>query len=296
MNTKTQPRFLITGSSGLLGSAITSILDTQGISWTALHHGEEGWDPESGVFDPKHLEGITGVIHLAGEGIAAGRWTDNQKQKIHDSRVKGTRALAEGMAAADQKPAVLITASATGFYGNRGDEICTESSQPGQGFLTEVVKDWESAADPARDAGIRVVHLRLGIVLSAKGGALKKMLPPFKFGLGGRLGDGQMWMSWIHLQDAARAFVTAATKDSFTGIYNLVAPHPVQNSDFTTALGNALKRPTVFPVPAFMIKLLLGEMGESLLLASTRVLPEKLKASEFEFTYPKIDEALKDLL
>ena len=296
MNSKAKTKLLITGSSGLLGSAITDLLDKQGTEWTALHHGEEGWDPEAGVFDPGHLEGITGVIHLAGESIASGRWTESRKEKIADSRIKGTRALAEGMAAVDNRPDFLICASATGFYGERGDEECTEHSAPGEGFLPEVVQEWESAADPAREAGVRVAHLRLGVVLSPEGGALKKMLPPFKLCLGGRLGNGEMWMSWVHLDDAADAFTKAALDETTTGAYNLVSPNPVRNSDFTKALGSALHRPTPFPLPAFMIRLLFGEMGESLLLTSTRVLPEQLKASGFEFTYPNIDLALENLL
>lgn len=296
MNDNAQPHFLITGASGLLGSAITRILDDQGISWKALRHGQEGWDPEAGVFDPSHLQDVTGVIHLAGENIAAGRWKEEQKRRIRDSRVKGTRALAEAIASVDVPPEFLVCASATGFYGDCGDETCSEESSAGEGFLPEVVQAWEAAADPAREAGVRVVHLRLGIVLSPQGGALKKMLPPFKAGVGGRLGDGQMWMSWVHLGDAAQAFVSAATETSFSGRYNLVAPHPVRNTEFTGALGRVLKRPTVLPVPAFAIKVLFGEMGETLLLASTKVVPERLQEQGFHFDFETVEPALGDLL
>jgi uncharacterized protein (TIGR01777 family) len=293
---KPKAKILITGSSGLLGSAITARLDEQGISWKALHHGEPGWDPENGVFDPAHLEGIDGVIHLAGENIAAGRWTETQKQKIADSRINGTRALAEGIAGMEKTPAFLICASATGYYGDRGEEECSETSPPADGFLSEVVQGWESAADPARSAGVRVVHLRLGIVLSPEGGALKKMLPPFKFGLGGRLGDGRMWMSWVHLEDAARAFVESAMNEDMSGIHNLVSPHPVRNVEFTQTLASALHRPAVLPAPAFMIRLLLGEMGDALLLSSTRVRPQALQQAGFTFRYPTLEGALTDLL
>jgi uncharacterized protein (TIGR01777 family) len=296
MNSKAQSRFLITGSSGLLGSAITHRLDEQHIAWTALHHGQEGWNPEAGECDASLLEGVTGIIHLAGENIAAGRWSEEQKRKIKDSRVKGTRALASAIASLETKPDFLVCASATGFYGDRGEETCSETSPPGEGFLPEVVKGWESAADPAREAGVRVVHLRLGIILSPEGGALKKMLPPFTLGLGGRLGNGRMWMSWIHLQDAANAFFQAAMDSSFTGTYNLVAPQSVRNVDFTKQLGNALHRPTVFPVPKLIIKTLFGEMGETLLLASTRVKPARLQEEGFEFEYPEIRKAFEDIL
>jgi uncharacterized protein (TIGR01777 family) len=291
-----QPRFLLTGASGLLGSEITRLLDAENIPWNALRHGEPGWDAEAGQFDPSHLEGITGVIHLAGENIASGRWTEDRKQNIRDSRVEGTRAIAEAMAMAETKPDFFICASATGFYGDRGDELLDESSAPGEGFLPEVVSGWEKAADPAREAGIRVVHLRLGIVLSPDGGALKKMLPPFRMGLGGPLGDGRMWMSWVHLSDAASAFVRSARDQKMKGVYNLVAPESVQNETFTRCLSDAIHRPAFFRVPSAIIRLLFGEMGTTLLLSSTRVMPERLLKEGFVFQYPKVDSALNHLL
>ena len=296
MSTQAQPCILLTGASGLLGSAITSLLDKRGLPWRALRHGTPGWDPENGLLDPGHLEGVTGVIHLAGENIAAGKWTPSQKSRIRDSRRNGTRALSEAMAAAETKPAFLICASATGYYGDRGDEVCTEASAPGSGFLPDVVCDWESAADPAREAGIRVLHFRLGIVLALQGGALKKMLLPFKLGLGGQLGDGSMWMSWVHIADAARAFVHATEHSELSGCYNLVSPHPVQNHAFAKSLGQALRRPALFPAPAGLIKLLVGEMGEALLLSSTRALPERLQEAGFDFIHPSLPSALQNLL
>ena len=291
-----QPRFLITGASGLLGSAITRLLDEQKIAWTALRHGEPGWDPAAGVFSPHHLEGITGVIHLAGENIASGRWTTDRKQRIKDSRVKGTLAIAKAIAGREQKPEVFLCASATGFFGNRGEEVLDEHSAHGEGFLPEIVTAWEQATKPASDAGVRVVCLRLGIILAREGGALKKMLPPFRMGAGGPLGNGRMWMSWIHVEDAATAFVQAATSSEFDGAYNLVSPAPVRNKDFSHALGRALRRPAILPLPAFMIRLMFGEMGETLLLASTRVLPRRLDEHAFAFQHPELDSALEHLL
>jgi len=284
---------LITGASGLLGTAITSRLDHP---WKALHHGDPGWDPEKGRCDSGLIEGSSVVIHLAGEPIAAGRWTETQKKKIYTSRVNGTRALAESMASLDKKPATLICASAVGFFGNRGEEVLHESSSAGDGFLPEVVKDWESAADPAREAGIRVVHLRLGVVLSSKGGALKKMLPAFKWGLGGKLGNGRMWMSWIDLEDAANAFVFAMRHPEMKGAYNLTSPNPVRNLDFTKCLGRALRKPTFLPAPAPVLKLVLGEMGETLLLHSTRVQPTALSETGYTFRYPDLRGCLQNQL
>ncbi len=296
MTAKNNTHILLTGASGLLGTEITSRLDQKGIPWKALRHGEKGWDPEAGEFDPEHLQGVDGIIHLAGENIASGRWTETQKKKIRESRVLGTRALAQGIAASEEKPSFFICASATGIYGDRGEEDCTETTDPAEGFLSEVVQDWEAAADPAREAGVRVAHLRLGIVLSSEGGALKKMLPPFRLGLGGRLGNGRMWMSWIHLDDAAHAFVETALDSDRSGAINVVSPYPVRNSKFTRALGSALHRPTPFPVPAFIISLLFGEMGRTLLLSSTRVTPQKLNNTGFSFGYPTIESALNGLL
>lgn len=293
MEAHTKNTLLMTGASGLLGKAVTSRL---GQPWKALRHGENGWDPEKGICDPSLLKGCKSVMHLAGEPIAARRWSDTQKRRIYDSRVNGTRALAEAMASLEAGPRILVCASAVGFYGDRGEELLTENMEAGEGFLPEVVQNWETAADPAREAGIRVVHLRLGIVLSAEGGALAKMLPVFKLGLGGRLGNGRMWMSWVHLQDAAEAFVQAVHNPEMQGIYNLCAPSPVRNSEFTRVMGKVLKRPAILPAPAPALRLLLGEMGQSLLLGSTRCAPAALKDHGFSFEYPELEPALHDLL
>ncbi|WFB34489.1 TIGR01777 family oxidoreductase [Kiritimatiellota bacterium B12222] len=293
MESQNNKNILITGASGLLGTAITPQLTE---AWTALRHGDAGWDPENGNIDPACLQGKTAIIHLAGEPIAAGRWTRKQKQKIYDSRVKGTRAIATAIAQMEKKPECLICASAIGIYGSRGEELLTETSSAGEGYLPELVKEWEAATEPARAAGVRVVHLRLGVVLSTEGGALAKMLPIFKLGLGGRLGSGRMWMSGVHINDAANAFVQALRSKNMSGPYNLTAPSPFRNSEFTQRLSSELRKPAFLPVPAFAIKIALGEMGENLLLTSSRVLPKKLQASGFTFHYPDVAHALKNLL
>lgn len=296
MSTQSNSPILLTGASGLLGRRITSLLDRQRIPWKAIHHGDPGWKPEEGVCDPALIEGSAAVIHLAGEPIAARRWSEEQKTRIRRSRTLGTRAVAEAMAACDSKPHTLICASAIGFYGDRGEETLTEVSRKGTGFLSEVVDEWEAAADPARGAGIRVPHLRLGIVLSPEGGALAKMLPVFKLGLGGRLGDGRMWMSWIHVEDAARAFLFCLEHEEMEGSLNLTAPHPVRNLEFTRSLGQVLHRPALLPAPAFALKALLGEMGESLLLTSTRALPSALEKHHFRFNHPTLESALQNMV
>jgi uncharacterized protein len=296
MDSQIKSTILLTGASGLLGKAICRELDQAGFPWKAVHHADAGWDAENGVFDTGQLRDCGAVIHLAGEPIANKRWSAAQKQKIRDSRVNGTRALCEAMARADEKPHTLICASAIGYYGDRGEELLTEISGPGQGYLTDVVAAWEAATEPARAAGIRVVNLRLGIVLSPEGGALKKMLPVFKLGLGGRLGNGRMWMSWIHLQDAAKAFVFALNTPELQGAINLCAPTPLRNSEFTRCLASELRKPAFFPAPAFAIKTLLGEMGVTLLLGSTRVQPQALSAAGFTFSFPQLAPCLRDLL
>lgn len=293
MDAQSKNQIRITGASGLLGSAITSVLPG---TWRALKREQGSWDPENGVCAAENLRNCAAVIHLAGEPIAARRWNEKQKEKIYASRVNGTRALAEALAGLEKKPECLICASATGFYGDRGEELLTDRASPGEAFLSRVVLDWEKAAEPAREAGIRVVHLRLGIVLSAQGGALGKMLPLFKWGLGGKLGNGRMWMSWVHIEDAASAFIYALQHPEITGAYNLTSPNPVRNLRFTKTLGDVLKKATVLPAPAGMLKLLLGEMGEALLLSSTRTTPAALQKTGFEFRHPDLEPALKDLL
>jgi len=291
-----QSPILLTGASGLIGGAVTNLLDRESRSWRSVSHRDSGWDPAHGTMADHVLGDADTVIHLAGESIAGLRWTNAKKQRIYDSRVYGTRAVAEAMARRDKPPSTLVCASAVGYYGDRGDEELTEDAEPGSGFLADVVRDWEAAADPAREAGVRVVHLRLGVVLSPKGGALGQMLPAFRLGLGGRLSTGDMWMSWVHLRDVARAFVRAGEDDAWTGVYNVTAPTPVTNRTFTHALGRVLHRPTALPVPAFAIKLGLGEMGDALLLSSTRAVPERLSKAGFTFEYSHVEPALKDLL
>jgi uncharacterized protein (TIGR01777 family) len=296
MVTQSNSPILLTGASGLLGRHITTQLDQQQRPWKAIRHGDPGWKPNEGICDPALVEGCDAVIHLAGEPIASRRWNEEQKNRIRLSRTEGTRAIAEAMSTCNSKPRTLVCASAIGYYGDRGEETLTGGAGIGTGFLPEVVREWEASADPAREAGIRVVHLRLGVVLSPEGGALAQMLPVFKRGLGGRLGDGRMWMSWIHVEDAARAFLFGLDSSELEGHFNLTAPHPVRNRDFTRALGQVLHRPTLLPAPAFAIKLLLGEMGEALLLSSTRALPTALEKHKFQFNYPTLASSLRDLI
>lgn len=299
-----QSNILLSGATGLVGSALqTSLQDGKHTIRQLVRHPVHpdtpnvSWDPASGKLESEKLEGLTAAVHLAGEPIAARRWRPEQKKRIRDSRVDGTRLLAESLARAKEKPQVLVCASAIGFYGARGDEALTEQSKPGEGFLAEVTQDWEAAADPARDAGIRVVHLRLGVVLSPKGGALAKMLTPFRLGLGGPLGDGTPWMSWVTLADVVNVLRLAVERETMAGPYNLTAPNPVRNRDFAKALGQAVHRPAVLPLPAFAIRTLLGEMGETLLLHSAKVLPERLTETEgFTFQHPELLPALQEML
>lgn len=278
---------LISGASGLIGSAIKTALHARGdrvLSLTrraARSDSEITWDPAANVLDPSRLVDIDGVIHLAGENIAAGRWTAAQKARIRDSRVQGTGLLAQTLAQLPAPPSAFISASAIGYYGNRGDELLTEDSSPGEGFLPEVSVAWERAAHPAAEAGIRTVHPRIGIVLSRNGGALAKMRLPFKLGLGGTIGSGNQYMSWIALDDLVSVFLFALDNESISGAINAVSPTPVTNREFTKTLARVLSRPAIFPVPAFAVKLALGEMADALLLASTRVISTRLENTSF---------------
>jgi uncharacterized protein len=245
---------------------------------------------------PETLEGISAAIHLSGVNISARRWTSAYKREILESRVTPTRALAALLAGLESKPEVLACASAIGIYGDRGDELLTEASTPGSGFLAGVCAEWEEAAQAAKDAGIRVVHIRFGVVLSPEGGALKRMLPLFRSGLGGRLGSGRQWMSWITLADTIRVIEFAVETTNISGGVNLVAPNPVTNEEFTRALGKVLSRPTMLPAPAFALKLMVGEMAPATILASERVQPAKLRAAGFEFAHPEIEGALRAVL
>jgi len=241
---------------------------------------------------PESVSGFAAVIHLAGESVV-GRWTSGKKTKIRDSRILGTRNLAQSLAQAKDRPRVLISASAVGYYGDRGEELLREDSPSGSGFLPEVCREWEAANQPASDAGIRTVQIRIGVVLSPAGGALQKMLPPFRMGVGGNIGSGRQWMSWIHVQDLVGAVHHILKTDLLQGPVNMVAPKPVTNAEFTKALGSVLSRPTIFPVPAFAAKLAFGQMAEEVLLGSQRVEPAKLIASGYPFQYTDLRKALE---
>jgi uncharacterized protein (TIGR01777 family) len=294
---------VVSGAGGLLGSELVPRLAAQGHRITRLvrqtaRSGEIAWDPARGVLDPAALEGVDAVVHLSGENVGA-RWTAARKTRIRSSRVGSTRLLSEALTRLRRPPRVLIAASAVGIYGNRGDEILTEASStgnPDRDFLVSVTQDWEQAAAPARAAGVRVVHPRFGVVLSPAGGALKKMLPPFRLGLGGRLGSGRQWMSWVSIDDAAAAIQHMLVTDGLQGAVNLTAPEPVTNSELTRALGQALSRSTPLPVPALALRLVLGEMATSTILASVRALPARLLESGYRFAHPIIEDALRHVL
>ncbi len=296
-------KVLITGASGLVGTDLQAFLTTGGhevFSLSRKPSSEEDkrfhWDPASGEIEKDKLEGFDAVVHLAGENIAGGRWTEEKKQKIRDSRVKGTQLLCETLASLNQPPKVLVSASAIGYYGDRGDEEMTEESDPGSGFLCGICKDWEAATSPASDKGIRVVHARIGVILTPKGGALAKMLFPFKMGAGGKIGSGKQYMSWIGLDDVVAAFHHAVVNESVQGPVNLVSPNPVTNLEFTKTLGKVLARPTFMPMPSFGARLAFGEMADELLLASTKVKPVRLLESGYEFRHPELEDALRYLL
>ena len=292
-------RIAVSGASGFIGSAVVRRLEREGHQVSRLVRGvakagEIHWIP-AGALDTAPLEGLDAVVHLAAENIS-GRWTHGKKSRIVNSRVQGTLTIAASLARLQQKPKVLVSASAIGFYGSRGDETLDESSAPGGDFLAEVARQWEAATEAASRAGIRVAMMRFGVVLGGSGGALKKMLGPFKMGVGGRMGSGQQWMSWVALEDAAGAVEHAIANGSVRGPVNVVAPNPVRNAGFTKVLGEVLHRPTVFPMPEFAVKLAFGEMGESLLLGSQRVAPKKLQESGYQFKFPELKEALESAI
>ena len=288
----------ITGSSGLIGTALANALHARGDRVVPVLRGSGlglRWDPAAGVIDAAGFEGLDAVVHLAGEGIGEKKWTDEQKRKIRDSRVLGTELLAGALAGLTRPPAVFVSGSAIGWYGNRGDERLRESSAPGpkDDFLAGVCVEWEAAASAASDAGIRTVLLRTGIVLSADGGALARMLTPFKLGLGGRIGTGRQYMSWISLADQVGAILHAVDTASSSGPVNATAPAPVTNAEFTAALGRLLHRPTKLPTPLLPLKIVFGaEMVQSLLVNGACVLPEQLQSSGYAFAHPNVDEAL----
>ncbi len=292
----------VTGSSGLIGSALVASLSAGGHRVFRLVRGIVPgadcirWDPAGGVRDAALLEGLDGMVHLAGENIAGGRWTQRRKAEIRRSRVEGTARLAETLAKLARPPKVLMVASAIGFYGDRSGEVLTEESPAGNDFLAHVCREWEAATAPAAKAGVRVVNLRFGVVLSADGGALRKMLLPFKLGAGGRIGSGRQYWSWIALEDVVGAIQHALATESLSGPVNAVAPTPVTNAEFTRTLGRVLRRPAIAPLPAFAARIVLGEMADALLLASARVVPKRLQDSGYQFRHPDLEGALRHLL
>lgn len=283
-------RILISGASGLIGRSLSAALTLRGDTVVALVR--PGSSRPGVGMSQTELEGFGAVIHLAGENIAGGRWTVEKKRAILESRVAGTRRLAELLAALSNPPKVFITASAIGYYGHRGEELLDETAAPGTGFLPDVCRQWEAAALPA-EARMRVAHIRIGIVLDGKGGALPKMKLPFEFCVGGRLGDGDQFMSWISLEDIVGAFIHVIDTPALTGPVNGVAPEPVRNEEFTRALARVLHRPALFAVPRFAVRLMLGEMADELILASTRVVPRRLEATGYRFRHPDLVSALE---
>jgi uncharacterized protein (TIGR01777 family) len=294
---------LVTGASGLVGSSLIPFLarHTHQVIRLVRSRPKTGaqeifWDPEGGKLDTTLLEGFGAVVHLAGENLAAGRWTERRKQRILESRVAGTRLLARALTDLKRPPEVMVSTSAIGIYGDRGKEILHEESGPGTGFLADVCRQWEQSADAAKGKGIRLVTLRMGMVLSAAGGVLPRMLTPFRMGMGGRVGKGTQFMSWIALDDLLEIILFACTQPSLRGVVNAVAPEPVTNRVFTQTLGRVLRRPAIMPVPAFAIRLIFGEMGEQLLLSSARVEPAGLRAAGFRFRHPQLEAALRSVL
>jgi hypothetical protein len=292
----------VTGSTGLIGTALVKSLEAKGHQVRPMvrgtvhdHEREIHWHPTSRAIEASKLEGIDAVVHLGGKNVAC-RWTEDVKKQICDSRIESTRLIAETLSGLTRKPAVLVTASAIGYYGDTGtDEVC-EEGPTGTDFLARLCQKWEVANEPAWKAGIRVVEPRIGVVLSDRGGALKKMLRPFKLGVGGVIGNGHQYMSWIALDDVVGAIETAIENDQLHGAVNAVAPHPVTNREFTKTLGRVLGRPTLFPMPAFAARLAFGDMADALLLASTRVIPHRLQQTGYRFAYPELEPALQHLL
>jgi uncharacterized protein (TIGR01777 family) len=295
-------KILITGASGMIGSHLMRVLESSGhavlsaVRREARNDREVRWVPERGEIDRAKLQGIDGVVHLAGASIAGQRWSTAYKQEIRESRVKGTRLISETIAQLDPKPRVFACASAIGYYGDRGDAVLDESAAPGEGFLPEVCLAWENSCEAARAAGIRTVNMRNGVVLSNEGGALKSMLLPFKLGVGGRVGSGKQYFSWMALDDTVSVMKFVLENDSLSGPVNLVSPQAVTNYEFTKTLGKVLSRPTIFPMPAFAARLALGEMADELLLSSTRIVPTKLEQAGFQFAYPQLEPALRHVL
>jgi len=296
------PTITISGATGMIGSALVTRLREGGHGVRRLvrsardaQPGDVRWDPSSETLDARVLEGSDAIVHLAGAPIAR-RWTTEHKREIRESRLRGTELIARAVAAMEVKPRVVLSGSAVGYYGDRGDELLDESSAPGNDFLGTLAREWEGAAAPIADAGVRLVLLRTGIVLAPNGGALEKLLLPFKLGLGGPIGGGRQWMSWISLHDHLGAMEHALFTDTLVGPVNLVAPNPVTNATFATTLGRVLERPALLPLPGFALELVYGEMAHATLLAGQRALPKALMASGFEFQHPTLEQALRTVL
>ena len=296
-------KILVSGAHGLVGKALVKSLTRDGHEIVSLVRRESvvakteiEWHPNRGQIDAQQLEGFDVVIHLAGESIASGRWTEDKKLRIRESRVMGTTLLSESLARLSRPPATFISASAIGYYGNRGDELLTEQSATGKGFLSEVCVAWEKATGAAEAKGIRTVHTRFGIILDTDGGALEKMLTPFRMGVGGKLGDGKQWMSWIALDDVVRGLRFLIDNVTVRGAVNFTAPNPVTNAEFTKTLGSVLSRPTIFPVPAFAARLAFGEMADALLLSSAKVEPKRLRDTGFSFQHDQLKATLTKII
>ncbi len=293
---------LVSGATGMIGAALVPELEAAGHRVLRLSRSKPSsgdtvrWNPEAGELDPSRLEGVGAVVHLAGESIAQGRWSAEKKRRIMESRAKGTRLLAEKIAGLPEPPGVMVSASAVGYYGDRGDEILREESASGSDFLADVCREWEAAAAPARVAGIRVVHPRIGIVLSPKGGALGRTLPIFKLGGGGPIGSGRQWWSWVAIDDVVGSFLHALNNEAVEGAVNVGSPNPLTNAGYTRVLGRVLNRPTVFTLPAPAARLMLGEVADALLLASQRMEPARLEETGYAFRHPELEGALRHLL
>jgi uncharacterized protein (TIGR01777 family) len=296
-------KVIISGASGLVGTALTRALRAE--SHTVLHlvrkkkelaSTEIRWDPLSAQVDVPALEGADAVVHLSGADISEGRWTPARKEVLRSSRLDSTRVLVDSLARLRQKPRVFVSASAVGYYGNRGDQILTESAAPGGDFLSVLARDWETEATRAAQSGIRTAILRFGVIFSSQGGALPQMVRPFKFGAGGRLGNGRQWMSWIALEDAIDIIQSSISNAAWNGPINVVAPQPVRNSEFADIVGRVLHRPAIFPAPAFLLRLALGEMADALLLSSQRAIPERLLQNGHPFKFADLETALRTML
>ncbi|HVB99400.1 MAG TPA: TIGR01777 family oxidoreductase [Candidatus Dormibacteraeota bacterium] len=294
---------LIAGSSGMIGTAISARLRASGHTVLSFvrppmiaGQGQVAWNPETGEMDLEKAAGAQAVINLSGASIAGSRWSETRKALLRSSRIDSTRKLVEALARLGPRPKVLVSASAVGYYGNRGDELLTEESAPGDGFLARLVQEWEKEARRAEEFGIRTVMFRFGIVLTAKGGALAQMLGPFRMGVGGRLGSGRQWMSWISLVDMLRLLEEGVANEGWSGAYNAVAPQPVTNAEFTRTLARALHRPAIFPVPPMALRALFGEMADEMLLASQRVEPRRLREQVYSYSHERLEPALRELL